>query len=113
MDYLTFLPTLSDEDKNREFPCSCQGPSVYARSRVYEALKEMFDKNPTPLPPVRSGSPLLLRHYTTGCKCLKDYADLTVRLLRAISLRNTATTDKFDAYNQDVRNLLHYFYRTI
>ena len=42
MDYLTFLPTLSDEDKNREFPCSCQGPSVYARSCVYEALKEMF-----------------------------------------------------------------------
>jgi mannosyltransferase OCH1-like enzyme len=64
---------------------------------MYEALKDMFDKNPTPLPSVRSGSPLLLRHYITGCKCLKDYADLTVRLLRAISLRNTATIDKFDA----------------
>jgi len=111
MEYNLFIPTSSEADLTRTFPCSCRGPSMYARQCVYEALKDMFDKNPIALPLMRSGSPLLLRHYTVGCACLKDYADLTIRLLRTISLRNTAPPETFESYNQEVRNLLYYFYK--
>jgi hypothetical protein len=83
---------------------------MYARHTVYEALKDMFDKNPVALPPTRTKEPLILYHITMTCKCAIDYSYLTVRLLQAISARNRASPDTFEYHSQEVKNLLYYFY---
>ena len=115
MESCVFLPTSSDTDRLRTFSCSCQGPSMYARHCVYEALKDMFDKNPVALPQqvatILPNQPLLLDHSTMTCKCTIDYSYLTVRLLQAISARNRASADTMDYHSQEVKNLLYYFYR--
>lgn len=111
MESCVFLPTSSDTDRLRTFSCSCQGPSMYARHCVYEAVKDMFDKNPVPLPQEVANTPLLVDHSTLTCKCAIDYSYLTVRLLHAISLRNRASIETFDYHSQEVKNLLYYFYR--
>lgn len=111
MESCVFLPTFSDTDRLRTFSCSCQGPSMYARHCVYEALKDMFSQNPVALPQQVATEPLLVDHSTLTCKCAIDYSYLTVRLLHAISARNRASIETFDYHSQEVKNLLYYFYR--
>lgn len=111
MESCVFLPTSSDTDRLRTFSCSCQGPSMYARHCVYEALKDMFDKNPVPLPQVANESVLYHITMSLPCKCSVNYSYLTVCLLQAISARNNASADTMDYHSQEVKNLLYYFYR--
>ena len=95
----------------RFFPCTCQGPTISARIRVTMALMEMYSINPLPLPTTRPQLPMMLRHFTEGCNCTKDYFSMTNQLLKAIKERNEEPCDseQFVVRNQHVRNLFYYF----
>ena len=93
------------------FPCECNGPNNEERTVINEALRELMENDPTPLPPFSGRVPRTYQE--PNCSCQQAWPWLTQRLLLLISDQTQSIgTERYHESSQAVADNLYIFHGT-